>query len=108
VKDDETIEPDPILQAAKEGTQQANADRRERGWDELTVLGWRFQPQYDREARLLEWALRLKSGNSPDEVVNYETRILGRSGVTNVVLVANAAGLDPAVADLKGVLKGFE
>ena len=108
VKDDETIEPDPILQAAKEGTQQANADRRERGWDELTVLGWRFQPQYDREARLLEWALRLKSGNSPDEVVNYETRILGRSGVTNVVLVADSAGLDPAVADLKRVLKGFD
>ena len=107
VKDDETIEPDPILQSAKEGTQQGNEERRQRGWDELTVLGWRFQPQYDRQARLLEWAMRLKSGGSADELVNYETRILGRSGVTSVVLVADSAGLDPAVADLKRVLTGF-
>ena len=107
VKDDETIDPDPILQSAKEGTQQGNEERRQRGWDELTVLGWRFQPQYDRQARLLEWAMRLKSGGSADELVNYETRILGRSGVTSVVLVADSAGLDPAVADLKRVLTGF-
>jgi uncharacterized membrane-anchored protein len=107
VKDDETIEPDPILQSAKEGTRQGNEERRQRGWDELTVLGWRFQPQYDRQARLLEWAMRLKSGSSSDELVNYETRILGRSGVTSVVLVADSAGLDPAVSDLKRMLTGF-
>jgi uncharacterized membrane-anchored protein len=40
-------------------------------------------------------------------VVNYNTRILGRRGVTSVTVVADPEGLDEAVRDFKTVIQNF-
>ena len=105
VKDDETIDADALLESVKAGTEAGNEERRSRGWAELTITGWRFQPRYDPETQRLEWAIEAVSENLP--VVNFNTRLLGRRGVTAATLVADPAALDPAVTEFKQVLTGF-
>lgn len=108
VKDDEAVNADDILASVKRGTEQSNEERRRRGWSTLSIEGWRFPPQYDKQTKLLEWALLAKSGKDNSEVINYNTRLLGRNGVMEVVLVASPANLDAAIADLKHTLVGYD
>jgi uncharacterized membrane-anchored protein len=105
VKDDEDIDAKALLESFKAGTEAGNEERRQRGWAELTITGWRFEPRYDPETQRLEWAIEAVSNNLP--VVNFNTRLLGRHGVTAATLVADPAALDPAVTEFKRVLAGF-
>ncbi|MGH6891371.1 MAG: DUF2167 domain-containing protein [Dongiaceae bacterium] len=106
VKDDEDIDADELLDSVKEGTEYANEERRKKGWAELHITGWRFEPRYDSSTQRLEWAIDAVSENQP--VVNFNTRLLGRKGVTAATLVAEPATLDAAVAEFKDILTGFE
>jgi uncharacterized membrane-anchored protein len=106
VKDDEEIDAGALLDSIKEGTEAGNEERRKRGWAELRIVGWRFQPRYDTATNRLEWAIDGVSENQP--VVNFNTRLLGRKGVTSAVLVADPETLDTAVTEFKAVLTGFD
>jgi uncharacterized membrane-anchored protein len=106
VKDDEEIDAGDLLDSIKEGTKLGNEERRKRGWAELQITGWRFEPRYDTSANRLEWAIEAVSEGQP--VVNYNTRLLGRKGVTSATLVADPQALDAAVGEFKDVLTGFE
>lgn len=108
VKDDETLDADSVLDSVKEGTQAGNAERQKRGWGTLTVLGWRFEPRYDNATHRLEWALLARDDATQTQIINYKTRLLGRSGVMKVVLVADPATLDTSVSDLNQLLNGFD
>lgn len=108
VKDNETIDADEVLRSVRKGTAQSNEERRKRGWDTMSVVGWEFPPQYDRQAKLLEWALIGKDDRTNDRVINYNTRILGRTGVMSVVIVAQPAALNQAVAEFKGLIGGYQ
>ncbi len=106
VKDDEKIDARGLLDSIKEGTKAGNEERRKRGWAELHITGWRFEPRYDTATNRLEWAIDGVSENLP--VVNFNTRLLGRRGVTSATLVADPGTLDAAVAEFKTVLTGFD
>lgn len=106
VKDDEEIDADDLLESVKEGTRQGNEERRKRGWAELQITGWRFAPRYDAGTKRLEWAIDAVSENQP--IVNFNTRLLGRKGVTSATLVADPATLDAAVAEFKDILDGHQ
>lgn len=105
VKDDEEIDAADLLESVKAGTEAGNEERRNRGWAELKITGWRFEPRYDAETQRLEWAIAAVSNNLP--VVNFNTRLLGRRGVTAATLVADPESLDAAVSEFKQVLTGF-
>jgi uncharacterized membrane-anchored protein len=105
VKDDEEIDAAELLASVRSGTEASNALRRERGWPELHVVGWKFEPRYDTTTNRLEWAIL---GESQGETtVNFNTRLLGRKGVTSAILVAGEEELDAATADFKQILTGF-
>jgi uncharacterized membrane-anchored protein len=106
VKDDEEIDAAALLDSIKEGTKAGNEERRRRGWAELHITGWRFEPRYDASTQRLEWAIDGVSENLP--VVNFNTRLLGRKGVTSATLVADPEALDAAVTEFKDVLTGFD
>lgn len=57
---------------------------------------------------MLEWAFLIRDAESNTPVVNYYTRILGRTGVMEVILVASPDQMDAAIADLKQKFNGFE
>ena len=53
VKDDEKIDADRLLESIKTNTAEANKVRRERGWNEVEVLGWQAAPHYDTQTNRL-------------------------------------------------------
>lgn len=108
VKDDESIDAESILSSVSEATEQANIARRDRGWESLHVLGWSFEPKYDKGFNALEWAILAETRPSKGQIVNYNTRLLGRHGVMHVTVVTEPQLLDASIADFKKQMPGYQ
>jgi uncharacterized membrane-anchored protein len=108
VKDDEKIDADAIFKSIQNATEQANATRRERGWDEMQLVGWQTPPHYDSQSNHLEWAISGRDLKTREDIVNFNTRLLGRSGVMSIVLTTEPSNLTPSIAEFKTALSGFE
>ena len=108
VKDDEQLDADELLELSREGDKAGNKYRKKQGWPTLTTVGWEFEPRYDSTNNLLEWAFIVQNDDTKRKSINYNTRILGRNGVMNVVLVATPDVLHAAVSDFKVKVKGFK
>jgi uncharacterized membrane-anchored protein len=106
VKDDEKIDADSLLKQMKEGDGPTNAERKKLGLTEIHTVGWEVPPHYDAETRRLEWGKRLQS-SSGEIVVNYSSRLLGRSGVMSAVLVGDPQTLAQDTQAFKAGLKDF-
>jgi uncharacterized membrane-anchored protein len=105
VKDEERdkLDADAILTNIKEGTAAGNEERKKRGWASINIVGWEQQPKYDPASNNLTWAIRGQSGD--DQIVNFNTRILGREGVMEVALVCDPpqlAGVLPTSQKILG------
>jgi len=87
VKDDEEIDADELLEGMREGNEEANKERKERGFQALTLDGWSDKPHYDKGKRHLIWALIVSDPTGKS--VNYNTRILGRHGFVSINLVTD-------------------
>lgn len=87
VKDDEKdkLNADKLLDAIKRGTAEANKERVRMGNSPLEIVGWEQPPRYDATSHNLEWAIRATSEGR--QILNYNTRLLGRKGVMEVVLI---------------------
>jgi uncharacterized membrane-anchored protein len=108
VKDDEKdkLDASKILTQLKEGQVEANKELAKRGMPTLELLGWQTPPFYNPQTNNLEWAIRLRSSDG-GQTINYKTKLLGRRGVMDVVLVCNEEQLSSVVADYQKLLKGF-
>jgi uncharacterized membrane-anchored protein len=106
VKDDEkgSLDADKILQQMKAGDAAANLERKKLGLDSLSVAGWSKPPFYNPETQNLEWAVRLRTGKG-EENVNYRTKILGRKGVLEVILVCDEKDLPTVVPQYQKMLR---
>lgn len=82
----EKINYDRMAEEIREGIKESNTERVKQGYEPLTFIGWAERPHYDKANHKLYWAKELKFGDSPDNTLNYNIRILGRRGV----LVLNA------------------
>src|SRR6185436_3988690 len=106
VKDDEKINPDELLKSLKDSDGPANEERKRLGMSPIFTDGWQVPPHYDPETKRLEWGVRLKTDHG-EPVVNYTTRLLGRSGVMNATLVSDPATLAQDVGEFKTSLQKF-
>ncbi len=108
VKDDEKdkLDADAILKDLQEGQKQTNKVLQERGMETLEVIGWQTPPFYNPTTNNLEWAIRLR-GQDGGETINYKTKLLGRRGVMDVVLVCSEEELPAVVAEYQKLLTGF-
>ena len=93
VEDHEAAEwdADEMLTSIKEGTEEANAKRREMGMEALTVRGWEEKPHYDKATNKVVWAIA--ADTSHGTTVNYNTLALGRHGYMSMNLVADLSQL---------------
>lgn len=109
VKDDEKdkINADEMLETLKEGQKQGNEYRRENGMSELEILGWVKPPSYNPKTNNLEWGTKIKSLDSGGISINYNTRLLGRKGVTEVTLVCDPEEMEHMIAEQEKILTGF-
>ena len=94
VKDDEAKDwkADALLTDLREGTEEANKDRIERGFAAIEVVGWAEPPAYDVKTHRLVWAATNREKNSADTTlgVNYNTYALGREGFFSLNLLTDA------------------
>ncbi|MEK7781933.1 MAG: DUF2167 domain-containing protein [Verrucomicrobiota bacterium] len=108
VKDDDKdkLDADKLLQAIKKGNDAGNEYRKERGNPTLDIVGWEQEPKYDDVTHNLTWAIRATSQG--EQIVNYNTRLLGRKGVMEVVLVCDPAELKQYLPTFHEVLAGYK
>lgn len=105
VKDDDNLDAAAILKQLKDATNQENEERRRRGWSPLTIIDWATPPHYSSTTKRLEWATLLQTSEGRN--VNFLTKILGRHGVTSVVLVTDPESLAVAELELNKALAGY-
>jgi uncharacterized membrane-anchored protein len=106
IKDDEKIDADALLQSLKRSDAPENEERKRLGMEALYTEGWQVPPHYDADTRRLEWGMRLKSA-SGHYIVNYSSRLLGRSGVMRAILVSDPGSLEADTQQFKAALKQF-
>jgi uncharacterized membrane-anchored protein len=103
--DKEKLDADEILKARREGQEQGNKVRAERGWPPLEITGWHTPPFYNPQTNNLEWCIQGQSQGHP--FVNYNTRILGRKGVMSATLLGDPENLDESLPVAKKLLATF-
>lgn len=96
-EDAEKINYDELLADMKKSTSEESAERTKQGYETIELVGWAAPPKYDKEGKKLYWAQELAFGGSPEHTLNYNIRILGRTGV--LVFNAIAAQKDLAVIE---------
>ncbi len=101
----EKLDADRLLKAIKSGTEAANAERQRMGTPPLEIVGWEQPPKYNPTTHNLEWAIRATSEGRP--ILNYNTRLLGRKGVMEVVLVVEPDSLSATLPRFKDLLAGY-
>src|SRR5258706_15960891 len=99
IKDDDAKDwkTDELLSGLKQGTEEANKERRARGISEIEVVGWVEAPKYDAAAHRLVWSLESKEKGAPvntERGVNYNTYALGRDGYISMNLVTALKKID--------------
>jgi uncharacterized membrane-anchored protein len=107
IRDDEkgNLDSDAMLKAIRQGTEKGNEERRTRGWAPINLLGWFQAPKYNERTNNLEWATRLESEGK--QILNYNTRLLGRRGVMRVTLVADPQKISAVMPEFNRLMTGF-
>jgi uncharacterized membrane-anchored protein len=100
--DKEKLDANKILKDIKEGTEEANKERERAGSPPLIIVGWEQPPHYDPNSHNLEWAIRATSDGRP--MLNYNTRLLGRKGVMEVVLICEPDQLKDTLPTFRSLL----
>jgi uncharacterized membrane-anchored protein len=84
-----------LLKQMQEQVHKASEQRAKQGYGTMELVGWAEPPRYDSTTHKLYWAKQLRFGDSTEDTLNYNFRLLGRRGV----LVLNAvAGMDQLAA----------
>ncbi|WP_343520675.1 DUF2167 domain-containing protein [Sphingomonas sp.] len=87
-EDATTQDYDAVLASLKEGEAAENEQRKAAGFPTLSLVGWAQPPSYDAGAHSLIWARELASSDSKVNGLNYDVRLLGRTGVLSLNMVA--------------------
>jgi uncharacterized membrane-anchored protein len=108
VKDDDKdkLNADKLLQDYREGTEAANKHRAKAGFPPIHVVGWELPPRYNSETHNLEWALRGTSEG--EEILNYDTRLLGRRGVMSVKLIVSPKEYAATIPAFTNLMAGYK
>jgi uncharacterized membrane-anchored protein len=108
IKDDDKDKLDPVklLEDIKRGNDAGNEERKRAGNPPLIIVGWEQEPKYNAETHNLEWCIRATSEGRA--ILNYNTRLLGRKGVMEVVLVCEPDELPTTLPPFKGLLTNYK
>lgn len=92
--DANTINYDDLLKTMRAGVKEASESRKKKGYTSIELVGWAAAPRYDQEAHKLHWAKELKFGDSEENTLNYDIRVLGRKGVLSMNTVASMSSFE--------------
>jgi uncharacterized membrane-anchored protein len=103
--DKEKLDADEILKSIQESNEAGNEERKKRGWEPITIVGWHTPPFYNRETNNLEWCIKGESHGQT--IINYNTRILGRMGVMSANLMVDPDQLTDTLPVAKRLLAKY-
>lgn len=90
-----------LLSDMKEQTQSQNEERKKAGYDAIELVGWAAPPRYDAQGKKLYWARELLIAGNSGHTLNYDIRVLGRTGYLSLNAIA-------AMSDLPKVESGMQ
>lgn len=86
-----------LLADMQSGEAEVNAERKKRGLPTLNLVGWADTPNYDAASHRLHWSKKLAVEGESQHTINYDIRVLGRSGT----LELSAIGLESDLPKLQ-------
>ncbi len=86
-----------LLKEMQDGTREGSKEREKHGYPSVELVGWATPPHYDPETHKMYWAKEIRFGGAPVTTLNYNIRVLGRSGV----LVLNAVAPMSSLSDIE-------
>lgn len=109
VKDEEknSLDADAIFKSIHDATENANDEKKKRGWEAFHINNWYRPPYYDNDSHNLTWALNGSGDNGADPAINYSVRILGRKGTMDVDLVLAPKEIGTAEPQFKMLMSKF-
>jgi uncharacterized membrane-anchored protein len=106
--DASSIDYEDLLADMQSSTGEANAERQKQGFPTAELVGWAEPPHYSAADKKLYWAKTLRFHDQEGSTLNYNVRILGRTGTLVMNAVADMAQLDLVADGCKQVLAGTE
>jgi len=107
-KDAEKINYNDLLERMKKDVHGANPERKRLGYPEMELVGWAAPPRYDEGTHKLYWAKELKFGETTEDTLNYNIRILGRHGVLILNAVASVSQLPEITQATPAILSAVD
>lgn len=95
---------DKMLKQMQEGTRESNTERKKQGYPTVDLVGWATKPHYDQTTNKIYWAKELKFEGSDANTLNYDIRVLGRSGYLSLNAVAPMSELATVEGGMQRVL----
>lgn len=103
IKDDEKIDGNELLKSMKEGNEEANKMKAEKGFPPLFLDGWSEPPRYDKALHHVVWGIDVHSERGKS--VNFNTRVLGRKGVVSLNLITSPEHLAAGKPEVEKLLQ---
>ncbi|MEI9849683.1 MAG: DUF2167 domain-containing protein [Sphingomonas sp.] len=92
-----------VLKDLQAGEEADNEQRKAAGYPKLELVGWAQPPSYDAKAHSLIWARELAGEGDPVHGLNYDVRLLGRTGVLSLNMVSSM----DALGDVRAAAAAF-
>ncbi|MEP6940102.1 MAG: DUF2167 domain-containing protein [Rudaea sp.] len=93
-----------MLVEMQDSTRASNAERKKQGYPEVDLVGWATPPHYDAASNKIYWAKELDFGRGHEHTLNYDIRVLGRSGYLSLNAVAGMSQLETVQSQMPNVL----
>lgn len=92
-----------VLSDMQQGEAENNEARKKQGYPTMSLVGWAQAPSYDKASHSLIWARELANEGEPEHGLNYDVRLLGRTGVLSLNMVSGMNSL----ADVRTAAQQF-
>lgn len=103
-RDASSINYSDLLRDMQKDVRDSNDARKEAGYPTINLMGWASPPKYDALSHKMYWAKELAFEGETQNTLNYNVRVLGRTGVLNLNAVAGMTQLPDIEAALPGML----
>lgn len=103
ISDEEAASQDyeSVLNEMKSATEESNDETKSQGYPVQHLIGWAQQPTYDNYTKTLIWARNIQFEGQEENTLNYDVRMLGRTGVLSLNMVDSMSNLGAVSAEAK-------
>jgi len=98
------IDYDELLKQMQEGAREESRYREKAGYPTVELVGWAAPPRYDAATKKLHWAKQLAFGGNDEHTLNYDIRVLGRSGYLSLSAISGMSNLAQVQEGMQHVL----